>query len=149
MVLSFHASSANRNSWHPGPPARGTLPHHCRPLRGRAFGLATSAAARGGPWAGKVPRLVFPILEEATLDGRLGVRADEAATGERHAGAAARWLAAGPARQVLDDVLTRRLHALLEGPSGTEYLYIHLNNDLTDANDNRGKCVPGVAYRKA
>src|SRR3712207_422742 len=34
----------------------------------------------------------------------------------------------------------------LEGASGTTYLYIHLNNDLTKANDNRGKCVPGVAY---
>ena len=34
----------------------------------------------------------------------------------------------------------------LYGKSGTTYLYIHLNNDLTDKNDNRGKCVPGVAY---
>ncbi len=30
--------------------------------------------------------------------------------------------------------------------SGTTYLYIHLNNDVTMANDNRGKCVPGIAY---
>jgi hypothetical protein len=36
----------------------------------------------------------------------------------------------------------------LEGKSGTEYLYIHLNNDLTDTNDNQGTCVPGVAYAK-
>ena len=36
----------------------------------------------------------------------------------------------------------------LDGKSGTEYLYIHLNNDLTTANDNQGKCVPGVAYAK-
>ncbi len=34
----------------------------------------------------------------------------------------------------------------LYGASGTTYLYIHLNNDLTKSNDNRGKCVPGVAY---
>jgi Peptidase family M23 len=34
----------------------------------------------------------------------------------------------------------------LYGASGTTYLYIHLNNDLTKANDNRGKCVQGVAY---
>jgi hypothetical protein len=34
----------------------------------------------------------------------------------------------------------------LYGASGTTYLYIHLNNDLTKGNDNRGKCVPGVAY---
>jgi murein DD-endopeptidase MepM/ murein hydrolase activator NlpD len=34
----------------------------------------------------------------------------------------------------------------LYGASGTTYLYIHLNNDLTNGNDNRGKCVAGVAY---
>jgi hypothetical protein len=34
----------------------------------------------------------------------------------------------------------------LYGVSGTTYLYIHLNNDVTMANDNRGKCVPGVSY---
>ena len=34
----------------------------------------------------------------------------------------------------------------LYGASGTTYLYIHLNNDVTLANDNRGKCVAGRAY---
>jgi murein DD-endopeptidase MepM/ murein hydrolase activator NlpD len=34
----------------------------------------------------------------------------------------------------------------LYGESGTTYLYIHLNNDLTMKNDNRGKCVRGTAY---
>ena len=34
----------------------------------------------------------------------------------------------------------------LYGASGTTYDYIHLNNDLTRGNDNRGKCVPGTAY---
>jgi Peptidase family M23 len=36
----------------------------------------------------------------------------------------------------------------LYGDSGTMYFYIHLNNDLTMKNDNRGKCVPGVAYAR-
>jgi Peptidase family M23 len=36
----------------------------------------------------------------------------------------------------------------LYGESGTTYFYIHLNNDLTMKNDNRGKCVPGVAYAR-
>ncbi|HET7146123.1 MAG TPA: M23 family metallopeptidase [Gaiellaceae bacterium] len=36
----------------------------------------------------------------------------------------------------------------LYGASGTTYLYIHLNNDLTMKNDNRGKCVPGVSYAR-
>src|SRR3954471_7167115 len=34
----------------------------------------------------------------------------------------------------------------LYGKSGTMYEYIHLNNDLTARNDNRGSCVAGVAY---
>jgi hypothetical protein len=34
----------------------------------------------------------------------------------------------------------------LYGESGTIYYYIHLNNDLTLKNDNRGKCVKNVAY---
>jgi hypothetical protein len=37
----------------------------------------------------------------------------------------------------------------LYGASGTTYLYIHLNNDLTMKNDNRGKCVKGTAYTVA
>jgi hypothetical protein len=36
----------------------------------------------------------------------------------------------------------------LHGQSGTDYDYIHLNNDLTLKNDNRGKCVAGTAYAK-
>jgi len=34
----------------------------------------------------------------------------------------------------------------LYGKSGTTYQYIHLNNDLTARNDNRGSCVAGIAY---
>jgi peptidase M23-like protein len=36
----------------------------------------------------------------------------------------------------------------LYGKSGATYLYIHLNNDLTSGNDNRGKCIAGTAYAK-
>jgi hypothetical protein len=34
----------------------------------------------------------------------------------------------------------------LYGASGTTYYYIHLNNDLTRGDDNRGKCIAGTAY---
>src|SRR2546430_2314028 len=34
----------------------------------------------------------------------------------------------------------------LHGASGTTYNYIHLNNDRTMRNDNRGKCIQGGAY---
>ena len=36
----------------------------------------------------------------------------------------------------------------LYGDSGTMYEYIHLNNDVTKKNDNRGKCVAGMSYAK-
>ena len=32
------------------------------------------------------------------------------------------------------------------GRSGTTYMYIHLNNDLTPRNDNKGGCVEDVAF---
>ena len=34
----------------------------------------------------------------------------------------------------------------LYGESGTTYLYLHLNNDRTAGNDNRGGCVEGGTY---
>ncbi|MBD0348092.1 MAG: M23 family metallopeptidase [Thermoleophilia bacterium] len=34
----------------------------------------------------------------------------------------------------------------LYGQSGTKYVYVHLNNDVTSRNDNRGGCVGGVAF---
>ena len=34
----------------------------------------------------------------------------------------------------------------LHGRSGTTYEYVHLNNDLTRRNGNRGSSVVGVAY---
>jgi murein DD-endopeptidase MepM/ murein hydrolase activator NlpD len=36
----------------------------------------------------------------------------------------------------------------LDGKSGTTYYYIHLNNDLTNGNDNRGGCKIGVTFPK-
>jgi murein DD-endopeptidase MepM/ murein hydrolase activator NlpD len=36
----------------------------------------------------------------------------------------------------------------LDGKSGTTYYYVHLNNDLTDENDNRGGCKLGVSFAK-
>lgn len=35
---------------------------------------------------------------------------------------------------------------VLEGASGTEYRYLHLNNDLTMSNDNEGGCRNGVSF---
>ena len=35
---------------------------------------------------------------------------------------------------------------ILTGASGTEYWYLHLNNDLTRRDDNRGGCENGVSF---
>jgi hypothetical protein len=36
----------------------------------------------------------------------------------------------------------------LHARSGTKYVYVHLNNDLTAKNDNSGRCVAGTAFPK-
>ena len=98
-----------------------------------------------------MPTLVFPVLGEATYTDDFG----DARGQGRHEGndimAPRRALAlAAEAGTVKFWTTSSRAGCMLylEGESGTEYLYIHLNNDLTTANDNRGKCVPGVAYAK-
>ena len=49
--------------------------------------------------------------------------------------------------QVLDDTpRSAGCMLYLYGESGTTYLYIHLNNDLTTKNDNRASASPGVSY---
>src|SRR5215211_6776578 len=35
---------------------------------------------------------------------------------------------------------------IIKGASGTEYWYLHLNNDLTMGNDNDGGCKNGVSF---
>jgi hypothetical protein len=128
------------------------------PVRTTARGLLLTAiallffagAAAASP-AAAVPRLVFPILGEATYTDDFG---DPRGQG-RHEGidmvAPRRALVlAAEAGTVKFHTTSSRAGCMLylDGRSGTEYLYIHLNNDLTDGNDNQGKCVQGVAYAK-
>jgi hypothetical protein len=106
--------------------------------------LAATAAAS----ARKPPRLIFPVLGRATFVDDFGDPRPQ-----------------GP-HQGIDIVAPRKAIALaaeagkvkfwsgsgcmlyLLGASGTKYMYVHLNNDLTRGNDNRGKCVPGTAYAR-
>ena len=128
------------------------------PVRTTARGLLLTAialllfagAATASPTAA-VPRLVFPILGEATYTDDFG---DPRGQG-RHEGidmmAPRRGLVlAAEAGTVKFHTTSARAGCMLylDGKSGTEYLYIHLNNDLTDGNDNQGRCVQGVAYAK-
>ena len=99
----------------------------------------------------KVPTLVFPVLGDATYTDDFGEPRGQG----RHEGndimAPKRALAlAAEAGTVKFWTTSSRAGCMLylEGESGTEYLYVHLNNDLTLENDNQGTCVPGVAYAK-
>jgi peptidase M23-like protein len=99
--------------------------------------------------AGK--QIVFPVLGRARLTNSFGdPRPQGAHQGEDIM--ADRWspaLAAEAGRVQLHTTSGRAGCMLyLYGQSGTTYLYVHLNNDLTQSNDNRGKCVPGTAYSK-
>jgi hypothetical protein len=123
--------------------ARGALLTLCASL--------LAAAAAGTASAGKVPTLVFPVLGEAQYTDDFG----DARGQGRHEGNDI--LAARHALALAAEAGTVKFHTTssragcmlyLDGASGTEYLYIHLNNDLGDGNDNQGKCVQGVAYAK-
>jgi hypothetical protein len=98
-----------------------------------------------------VPRLIFPVVGAVSYRDDFG----EPRGNGRHQGND--LLAARRAPAVAVEGGTVSFYAksaragcmlYLHGNSGTTYLYIHLNNDLTAQNDNRGKCVAGVAYAK-
>ncbi len=95
-----------------------------------------------------VPRLVFPLVAKSDLWDNYG---DPRGT-HSHAGIDME----NPWRAPIVAVEAGRVSyaesglggcmLYLYGRSGTMYMYIHLNNDLTARNDNRGGCVKDVAY---
>jgi hypothetical protein len=113
-----------------------------------ALALLTLAAGAG---AATPQKIVFPVLGTASYSDDFGAPR----AGGRHQGidivAPKRSLAlAAEAGKV--EFWARSASAgcmlYLHGQSGTDYYYIHLNNDLTSRNDNRGRCVPGTAYAR-
>jgi hypothetical protein len=111
-------------------------------------GLAVGSAAAPAATV-KVPRLIFPVVGEVTYASDFGaprgqgrhqgndiVAAKKAPAVAAEPGKVKYWTTSAAAGCML----------YLYGESGTTYLYIHLNNDLTARNDNRGKCVRGVSY---
>jgi hypothetical protein len=108
--------------------------------------LLTAGAANAA-----VPQLVFPILGEATWQDDFGdPRGQGSHEGNDIMAPRKALVLAAEAGTVRFHTTSSRAGCMLylNGKSGTQYLYIHLNNDLTDGNDNRGRCVPGVAYAK-
>jgi hypothetical protein len=113
--------------------------------------LTAGAAAAAASTSAKVPTLVFPVLGDVQYRDDFGEPRGQI----RHEGndivAPKRALAvAAEDGTVKFWTTSSRAGCMLylEGASGTEYLYVHLNNDLTAKNDNRGKCVAGGSYWK-
>jgi hypothetical protein len=106
-------------------------------------GAAAASASAG------VPRLVFPVLGEASYGDDFGDPRGQGGHEGNDIMAPRRALVlAAEAGTVTFHTTSARAGCMLylRGKSGTEYLYVHLNNDLTDGNDNQGRCVAGVAY---
>jgi hypothetical protein len=124
--------------------ARGTLASLL--LAGLAAAAVTTPASGGERRA--VPRLVFPLVAKTDLWDNYG---DTRGNG-RHAGIDMENPWRAPVVAVEDGRVEYASSSLggcmlyLYGRSGTMYLYIHLNNDLTARNDNKGGCVKDVAF---
>ena len=127
---------------------------HRTTARGLALTLALGLAAvvAAAP-AGKVPRhIVFPLVGPAQYFANdfgsprpRGPHQGDDIMSVRHAPA----VAAEAGRVEFETGGSRAGCMLrLHGRSGTDYVYIHLNNDLAAGNDNRGSCAPGVAFAK-
>jgi peptidase M23-like protein len=114
---------------------------------------AGSAAARplARPKPKAVPSIIFPVVGSVFYYDDFG----QPRGGHKHQGndiMAARHSPAVAAEAGRIEFHTTSALAgcmlYLYGDSGTTYLYIHLNNDVTRRNDNRGTCVAGTAYWK-
>jgi hypothetical protein len=109
--------------------------------------VALSAPASGSEQAG-VPRLVFPLVAKTDLWDNYG---DPRGNG-RHAGIDMENPWRAPVVAVEDGRVEYWESSLggcmlyHYGRSGTTYMYIHLNNDLTPRNDNKGGCVQDIAF---
>ena len=111
------------------------------------LGIVAGTAAAAAP---KVPEhIIFPVVGKVQYIDDFGaprgggahqgndlMAAKRSPAVAAEAGRVKYWTTSGSAGCML----------YLYGESGTMYYYIHLNNDLTAKNDNRGKCVKGTAY---
>lgn len=115
------------------------------------IGLLLGAGVASASPSAQVPRLVFPILGAASYTDDFGDPRGQGGHEGNDIMAPRRALVlAAEAGTVKFHTTSARAGCMLylNGRSGTQYLYIHLNNDLTDGNDNQGKCVAGVSYAK-
>jgi hypothetical protein len=109
---------------------------------------ASLSAPASGNQQGAVPRLVFPLVAKTVLWDNYG----DARGNGSHAGIDMENPWRAPVVAVEDGRIKHWESGLggcmlyHYGSSGTTYMYIHLNNDLTPRNDNKGGCVKDVAF---
>src|SRR5436305_6437843 len=117
-----------------------------------ALVLVTAASATAAnPKKGAVPTLLFPVAGATTYQDDFG----QPRAGGPHQGndlMAAKKTPVNAIESARVELWTTSASAgcmhYLYGDSGTMYEYIHLNNDVTMKNDNRGKCVAGMSYAR-
>jgi hypothetical protein len=126
--------------------------HRVALLVSLALVLAATAASAATPKKGAVPTLVFPVAGATTYQDDFG---DARSDGPPHPGNDLLGTKKTPVVAAESGTVkfwttsaTAGCMLYLYGDSGTMYEYIHLNNDVTMRNDNRGKCVAGTAYAK-
>ncbi len=111
------------------------------------LGLAAATAAFA---ANKVPEhIIFPVVGQVSYVDDFGApRPGGPHQGNDLMAAKKSPAVAAEAGKVKYWTTSRAAGCMLYlyGESGTTYYYIHLNNDRTMRNDNRGKCVKGTAY---
>jgi Peptidase family M23 len=96
-----------------------------------------------------VPRLIFPVLGKTTYYNDFGApRPSGGHQGNDLVAAKKTPVVAVEPGRVVKYTKSRNAGCMLYlyGRSGTTYMYIHLNNDRTMKNDNRGGCKNGVAF---
>ncbi len=109
---------------------------------------AACTTTASGRQSRAVPRLVFPLVAKTDLWDNYG----DARVNGSHEGIDMEnpWRApdvaveAGRVSYATSGLGGCMLY--LYGRSGTMYMYIHLNNDRTSRNDNRGGCVKDLTY---
>jgi Peptidase family M23 len=121
--------------------------------RGILFLIALLGLTAGSAFAsaaGKPPaHIIFPVVGQVQYTDDFGTpRAGGPHQGNDLVAAKKSPAVAAEAGRVKYWTTSARAGCMLYlyGQSGTMYEYIHLNNDVTMKNDNRGKCVRGTSY---
>jgi hypothetical protein len=113
--------------------------------------LSLAAPLSSGSATRAVPGLIFPVVGPVSYSNDFGApRGRSPHQGNDLMGVKKSIVVAVEAGQVKYWTSSASAGCMLylHGRSGTMYEYIHLNNDRTMKNDNKGRCAPGTAYAK-